>query len=131
MGLRQVLTLIGLAVAQRAASQCLDRELEPTTVMDDVEQVEGYRTAGDTTLDLIYCLAVETIHLGLRRGLNIALLDLGCGTGKFTARLARAFRPSAIRAWTRVLRSSARPGSTPIWPSMVDRSSSRSATSPG
>ena len=94
----QLSALLRLAVSQRFTTQSLDRIPEPTMVMDDAKQVEAYHSAGETTLDLIYCFAIELIHTALPKESPLSILDLGCGSGQFTARLAEMSNVRAIRA---------------------------------
>lgn len=96
MSTRQFFPLVGLAIRQNFGRQRLQRELEPSQVMGEVEQVEGYLAAGRTTLDLIYCLAAELIHLAMPHASHASILDLGCGTGVFIARLVGALTPKDI-----------------------------------
>jgi len=98
MAIARLFALARLAAAQRLHRSTVQRVPEPRTLMDDAEQIEGYDAAGETTLGLVYCLSAEVIHLALRSGARPALLDLACGTGRFTARLAAALRPRSIRA---------------------------------
>lgn len=98
MSLRQFLALIPMTVSQRLAKPLLQRVPEPAMVMHDAEGVAGFHAAGETTLDLIYCFAIEAIHIALPEASEVAVLDLACGTGKFTRRLASAFKPGSVRA---------------------------------
>jgi len=66
--------------------------------MQGLDQVEGYDAAGETTLAVVYALAVELLNLsGFGRD-TWSMLDLGCGTAKFTRRVAEAFHPRRIVA---------------------------------
>lgn len=98
MAIARLFALARLVATQRLVRSTVHRIPEPRMLMEDAEQVEGYDAAGETTLGLVYCLSAEVIHLALPSGARPALLDLACGTGKFTARLAAALSPRSIRA---------------------------------
>jgi len=84
------LCLLWLALAQRLVKGQCKRIPEPE-IMEALDQVEGYDAAGESTLAVVYALAVELLNLsGFGRG-NCSMLDLGCGTAKFTRRVAETF----------------------------------------
>ena len=64
------------------------RVLEPTLLMSDTDQVRAFDSMGDSGgLMAIYHLNVMLLNPLLDRGATV--LDLGCGTGRFLAYLAR------------------------------------------
>jgi ubiquinone/menaquinone biosynthesis C-methylase UbiE len=86
MTIVQLLSLVRIGFWQRLLPQRLERTPEPEMLMEMADQVRDYHQAAQTSLDLIYCVAVELIAAWLRAGPTRAI-DLGCGTGDATRRL--------------------------------------------
>ena len=85
-----IVDFLPLAFAQNMGTQQLARKPEPTDVMDDDRQVEEFDRGVESHLMLSYLATIAIARSCFREDRRpFAALDLACGTGHFTAMIAR------------------------------------------
>lgn len=88
-----------LALAEALSTPALQRAPEPTPEMSDGENVRAFHEAGADSGPLlgVYHFNARAVHALASRGATV--IDLGCGSGRFAAYLARRRPDLAIRGF--------------------------------
>jgi SAM-dependent methyltransferase len=85
----KMLEIAWLALQERVSSRTLCRQPEPSAAMDDGTSVHAFHDAGtdDGPLIGVYEFNARAIHALTAK--DATVVDLGCGSGRFLAHLAR------------------------------------------